>query len=364
MLNFFDKIRRTSMAPVSSIWRHQLGEAPTNPWRTCHRAALLFFVLSLLLTPQAESKTDPIGGIWSDLSIGFASARESHQGGTLQMASFTSTPAYSHASPAGGSINRMRVPIPNHPAINRYIKHYKDGDRRTFLEALDRSWLYVPVMEEVFRSEGVPEELIYVALVESRFKGRASYRGAGGYWQLLSSTARSLGLRVDSWVDERVDPIKSTRAAARYLRRLNDKFESWPLALAAYNAGDNAVSRAIQRHGSEDFWVLHGHKALSKRTRDYVPKVLAAIHIARDLESHGFKRPGAFEVFDFEPILVGRPLRLEEVARWIQVPACDLRDLNPSLRKGCVPPGSEYTLRLPLGAHDRFSLAYREHVRK
>ena len=352
------------MAPVSRNWRHQLGEATTNPWRTCHRATVLCLFLTVLLTTQAESKTDPIGGIWNDLTIGLYYSREAQRSGLLQMANFTSTPAFSHASPAGGSINRMKIPIPDHPAIKHYIKHYNDRDRRTFLEALDRSWLYVPVMEEIFRSEGVPEELIYLALVESRFKGKASYRGAGGYWQLLSSTARSMGLRVDGWVDERVDPIKSTHAAARYLSMLYKKFDSWPLALAAYNAGDGAVTRAIQRHGSRDFWSLHSRKAFSRTTRHYVPKVLAAIHIARDLESHGFKRPGTFEVFEFEPILVGKPLKLDEVARWIQVPASELRDLNPSLRKGSVPPGSEYTLRLPLGAHDRFSLAYRDYIRK
>jgi membrane-bound lytic murein transglycosylase D len=364
MLNFFDKTRRTSMAPVSRLWRHQLGEATTNLWRNCHRATLLFFVLSLLFTTQAESKTDLTGGVWSDLTIGFVSTRGSRPTETLQMASLTSTPAFFHASPAGGSSNRMRIPIPNHPAINNYVRRYTDKDRRTFLEALERSWLYVPVMEEIFRSEGVPEELIYIALVESCFKGRASYRGAGGYWQLLASTARSLGLRVDSWVDERVDPIKSTRAAARYLRKLHGQFGSWPLALAAYNAGSNAVSRIIERHGSDDFWKLYGRQAFPRLTHQYVAKVLAAIQIARDLEEHGFSRPGYVQVFDFESIQVMNPLKLDEVARWLQVPACDLRDLNPSLRKGCVPPGSEFTLRLPLGAHDRFHLAYRDYVRK
>ena len=352
------------MAPVSSTWRHQLGEATTNLWRNCHRAALTFLFLTLFLTTKAEAKTDPIGGVWSDLSIGFLHSREAQRSGPLQMASFTSTPAYFHASPAGGSSKRMQIPIPNHPAINHYIRQYKDGNRRTFLEALDRSWSYVPVMEEIFRSEGVPEELIYLALVESCFRGKASYRGAGGYWQLLSPTARSMGLRVDAWVDERVDPIKSTRAAAQYLKTLHDRFGSWPLALAAYNAGDAAVTRCVQRYGSNDFWTLYNRKAFSRTTRQYVPKVLAAIQIARDLESHGFRRPESFEVFDFEPISVRKPLKLEEVARWIQVPVSDLRVLNPSLRKDSIPPGSEYTLRLPLGAHDRFSLAYRDYVRK
>jgi len=364
MLNFFDKTRRTSMAPVSRIWRHQLGEATTNQWRTCHRATLLLCILSILLATPAESKTDLNGGVWSDLTIGFVSTRGSHRTEALQMASLTSTPAFFHASPAGGSSNRMRIPIPNHPTINHYIERYKDRDRRTFREALDRSWLHLPVMEEIFQSEGIPEELIYVALVESCFKGRASYRGAKGYWQLLGSTARSLGLRVDSWVDERVDPVKSTLAAARYLRMLHEQFESWPLALAAYNAGSNVVSRTTQRHGSDNFWALCDRKAFSGRTRAYVAKVLGAIQIARNFEEHGFSRPHYVQVFNFESIQVRKPLKLDEVAKWLQVPACDLRELNPSLSKGCVPSGSEFTLRIPSGAHDRFNLAYRDYLRK
>jgi membrane-bound lytic murein transglycosylase D len=364
MLNFFDKTRRTSMAPVSRLGRHQLGEATTNQWRTCHRATLLLCILSTLLATPAESKTDLNGGVWSDLTIGFTSTQGAHRTEAPQMASLTSTPAFFHASPAGGSSNRMRIPIPNHPAISHYINRYKDEDQKTFREALDRSWPYMPVMEEIFRSEGVPEELIYIALVESCFRGRASYRGAKGYWQLLGSTARSLGLRVDSWVDERVDPVKSTHAAARYLRLLHEEFESWPLALAAYNAGSNVVSRAKQRHGSDNFWALYDRKAFPGRTRAYVAKVLGAIQVARNLEEHGFSQPQYVQFFNFESIQVGRPLKLDEIAKWLQVPADDLRDLNPSLRKGCVPPGSEFTLRVPSGAHDLFHLAYRDYIRR
>jgi membrane-bound lytic murein transglycosylase D len=109
--------------------------------------------------------------------------------------------------------------------------------------------------------------------------------------------------------------------------------------------------------------VLYDRHHLSSRTREYVAKVLAAIQIVRDLEVHGFSRPRYVRVFDFESIMVEKQLRLDEVAKWLQVPVCDLRDLNPSLRKGCVPPGAEFTLRLPLGARDRFDVAYKDHIR-
>jgi membrane-bound lytic murein transglycosylase D len=364
MVKFFDKTRRTSMAPVSRTWRHQLGEATTNQWRTCHRATLPFLFLTLFLTTQAESNTVLDGDIWNDHSVGFVSDKGPQRLGTLQMANISSTPALSHASPAGGSINRMKLPIPNHPAINKYIQRYNNGERKTFLEALDRSWLVVPVMEEIFRSEGVPEDLVYIALIESCFKGKASYRGAGGYWQLMSPTARSFGLRVDRWVDERVDPVKSSHAAARYLQMLYREFESWPLAMAAYNVGNAPIARATRRHDSDDFWVLYDRNALPGRTREYVPKVLAAIQIVRNLEAHGFNRPGHHPVFDFESIQVSSPLKLREVAGWLEVPVCELRNLNPSLRQDCIPPGSEFTLRLPLGAHDRFEVAYKDYDRK
>lgn len=353
------------MAPVSRTWRHQLGEATTNPWRTCHRAAILFFVLSVLLTTQAESNTVLDGDTWNGRSVGLLSDKGPHRDGTLQMANIPSTPALSHASPAGGSSNRIKIPIPDHPAINKHVQRYNNGDRKTFLEALDRSWLVVPVMEEIFRSEGVPEELVYIALVESCFKRKASYRGAGGYWQLMAPTARSLGLRVDRWVDERVDPIKSTQAAARYLDKLYSQFESWPLALAAYNIGDGPIASATRRHGSSDFWALYASNALPRRTREYVPKVLAAIQITRNLDAHGFNHPnGRQPTFDFEPIQVSSPLRLRQIAGWLQVPVGELQDLNPSLRQDSIPPGREFTLRLPPGAHDRFQVAYENYDRK
>jgi membrane-bound lytic murein transglycosylase D len=205
--------------------------------------------------------------------------------------------------------------------------------------------------------------MVSVVFVESCFRRYASYGGAVGYWQLLAATARSMGLRIDRWVDERHDPVKSTQAAAKYLRSLYDQFESWPLALAAYNAGDTPVASAMRRTRTSDFWELSRRRTLPGITRAYVPKVLAAIQIMRDLEAHGFKYPQFSRGYDFESISIKSPLRLEQVAKWIKVPVSDLQVLNPSLRLDRLPPDCGVNLNLPSGARGKFDLAYESYLR-
>jgi membrane-bound lytic murein transglycosylase D len=173
-----------------------------------------------------------------------------------------------------------------------------------------------------------------------------------------------MGLRVDRLVDERRDPVKSTQAAAKYLSLFHERLGSWPLALAAYNAGDGPVMKAVRRHGTKDFWELCRRGALPGRTRAYVPKVLAAMHIMHDLDAYGFSTSRESSVYDFESIKVQEPLGLEEVAGWLDVPVDRMRELNPSLRTDRVPTDSDFALRLPSGARDRFDLAYEGYLRK
>ncbi|NLI81895.1 MAG: lytic transglycosylase domain-containing protein [Deltaproteobacteria bacterium] len=254
--------------------------------------------------------------------------------------------------------------IPKEPAIQRYIRHLEDEGRPTVLKALERSRPYLPVMTELLDSHGVPAELIAIVLVESCFDREASHKGAGGYWQLLAATARRFGLRVDRWVDERRDPVKSTEAAAKYLRLFYDKYQSWELALAAYNVGDGKLDKAVERCRTSDFWELARRRALPERTRAYVPKVLAAAKIMMDLEAHGFEFLHGTPVYDFEPVRVQSPLKLAEIARWINVPLNTLQDLNPSLRLGVLPPDCDVNLNLPSGARDNFDLAYNRNHRR
>jgi membrane-bound lytic murein transglycosylase D len=205
------------------------------------------------------------------------------------------------------------------------------------------------MIREVLRSRGLPEELAYTAMIESGFKPDAVSRmGAKGMWQFMAPTARRYGLRVDSWVDERFDPEKSTVAAAGYLRDLHKQFGSWALAQAAYNAGEVKVARAIQKTGSSDFWTLAESKFLKRETKDFVPQIQAAAVIGRDPERYGF------EFVEVEPVAVETvkvPPRtdLRRLASLTRVPFEELRRLNRVLVRGITPPGRPWQLRVPTG---------------
>jgi membrane-bound lytic murein transglycosylase D len=218
-------------------------------------------------------------------------------------------------------------------------------------------------MTEILESQGVPAEMVSIVFVESRFeKNSSSYRGAGGYWQMMAATARDMGLRVDPWVDERRDPIKSTKAAAKYLKTLYEKYDSWLLALAAYNAGTRPINCVARKCCVKD-GELYGRR-MPAYSAVYVSKVLAAMHIIREPEKYGFEYPNYCRPTDFDPVLINTPLKLEEVAQWIDVPVSRLQELNPSLRLDTMYPGSGFALRLPPGSREKFDLAYEVYTRR
>ena len=257
--------------------------------------------------------------------------------------------------------NRIEIPI-NEPLIKKYIRFYQGEGRKTFSEAMDKASKCLPRMAEILESQGVPAEMVSVVFVESRFEKNASYRGAGGYWQMLAGTARQMGLRVDRCVDERRDPIKSTKAAAKYLRRLHDQYNSWLLALAAYNVGDRPIGCVARKCRVKD-GELYG-RMLPARSAVYVSKVLAAMNIMREPDKYGFECPNYCKPTDFDPVLVNTPLKLEEVAAWINVPVSRLEELNPSLQQNAMLPGSGFALRLPSGSREKFDLAYEANIRR
>jgi membrane-bound lytic murein transglycosylase D len=353
------------MAPFSLLARHQLGEPAAGIRQTLLIIALLLclFFTSCSTHVHSKTNTDLTKGSWGKLSPQFLTYERPTQGDTCVVASPTPPKKLNLFSPPGKLSTETEFRIPDQPAVQKYVSFYKNKGRLTFVDGLERSWLHLPIMVEILESQGVPPELIYVVLVESSFKGKAiGPGGSGGYWQLMSATARSLGLRVDRWVDERMDPIKSTEAAAKYLRTMYERYQSWPLALAAYNAGDGPVQQAIRRCGTTDFWAISKTGSLPKITRAYVPKILAAIKIARNLENHDFESPKYLPVFDFESTYVKSPLRLQQVAQWVDVPLKQLRILNPSLRQNQLPPNKGFDLRLPPGAKEKFMLAYEKHL--
>lgn len=253
----------------------------------------------------------------------------------------------------------------DHPSILAYIQKHVVRDPDGFQQVLDRAWIYLPMMKEILDVVGAPSDLLAVVFVESRFRGQArSGAGAAGFWQLMPSTARTLGLRVDSWVDERFDPIKSTRAAAVYLMDLYEQFGSWELALAAYNAGDGAIREVLGRCGTRDFWVLYKKQVLPYQTRQFVPRVLAAVKVLRNIQDYGLQKPLYAPFWAFTTVWVQRPLTLKQASAWTGVPVEDLRRLNPALRRDQIPGGAGYQLRLPPAAVEDFLLAYEKFINK
>ena len=245
---------------------------------------------------------------------------------------------------------RGGIPIELNDAVRATIHLYRNGMRDWFSGALARGGRYLPAIQEAFAAEGLPPELAYVALVESEFRSHAvSGAKAKGFWQFMPATGRRFGLAQDSWVDERSDTEKATRAAAQYLRHLHDVFEDWNLALAAYNAGEGRVRRAIRRHGTSDFWELSRARALPRETRDYVPRVQAAILVAGAPERYGFEIDPA-EPLPVDTVEVDGPFALRDVARCTGLDLATLQELNPVLVRRATPAHRSFDLRVPQGS--------------
>lgn len=237
------------------------------------------------------------------------------------------------------------IPMERNIKVLNYIELFQTSRRENFLHGLSRSKKYEEMIKGIFRDEGVPTDLYYLALIESAFNPRAySSAKASGIWQFIYTTGRSYGLKRTHWIDERRDPEKSTRAAARHLRDLHDDLGSWPLALAGYNAGVNRVKRDIGKAGTRDFWKLR----LPRQTRNYVPAFYAALIIAKEPEHYGF----AIEYdppVKYETVKVYGGTRLSLVAAFCSTSLQEIRDLNTAIRQGCAPPGGNYSLNVPTG---------------
>jgi membrane-bound lytic murein transglycosylase D len=242
------------------------------------------------------------------------------------------------------------VPMTINGKVLSYVGLFQ-GNLRGFLEqGLSRSTEYLPMIERVFRAEGVPLDLAYVPLVESAFKPTALSRAsARGLWQFVQGTAFEHGLKRDWFIDERSDPEKATQAAATYLKTLVEMFDGdWNLALASYNAGPGRVQRAIKQAKTSDFWKLtETSRYLPRETREYVPMILASIIIARNPDRYGFDvvlaPPKAFEL-----VTVPDALDLKYIAEWAGVPVADIQALNPELRR-TMTPSAAHDLKVPAG---------------
>jgi len=254
-----------------------------------------------------------------------------------------------------------RIPVIINPLVEQWIKYFQGRGRHHMERYLARSTRYGELMRRILRENGMPEDLIFIALIESGFSSRAvSHASAVGYWQFIKPTGRRYNLEVSSLIDERRDPVLSTHAAAQYFKELYEMFGSWYLAMASYNAGENRIMRLIKKYRTNDFWELAKKKrALPKETLHYVPKFIAAKLIAEDPIKYGFTDIEYEAPLEFEIIEVKNPVDLRIMAQNLEMDYDDLKLLNPKFKGPLAPLNKDQVLilRVPLGQAQKGVLA-------
>lgn len=240
--------------------------------------------------------------------------------------------------------------------VEKNIVLFSEKLKEKFSLWLSRSTKYIEKMKEILVEKGLPEDLVYLPLIESGFNVNARSRAkAVGPWQFIESTAKRYGLIVDWWRDERKDPIKSTVAAANYLKDLYKMFGDWSLALAAYNAGEGRIYKAMNRVAENDYWMLLNTKYLPRETKNYVPKYIAAITIAKQPESFGFNNIKEHETINYEEVVIPSPTDIDIIAKCAQVDVSIIKELNPELKRWSTPMNvKEYIIRIPEGKKEDF----------
>ena len=249
------------------------------------------------------------------------------------------------------------IAIPLNGRVLSFVELFTGRLRGFLQDGLSRGARFLPMIQDVFRAEGLPLDLAYVPLVESAFKPDALSRAkAKGMWQFMRGTALENGLQHDWYIDERAEPEKATRAAAKYLKTLYATFGDWHLALASYNSGPGRVQTAIKRSGGvRDFWKLSASRRyLPRETRDYVPLILAAVIVARNPAQYGMEiTPEQTEQPKFETVMLPVAVDLRRIAEWVGTTAQAIQDLNPELRRWTTPVrATNYELKVPEGTAD------------
>jgi membrane-bound lytic murein transglycosylase D len=258
-------------------------------------------------------------------------------------------------------VTDTEIPMTSNRLVNEAIEHLQDDSNGHVDRWLKRVNVYGPMIEHILAEENVPKEMKYLAMAESGLNTQArSWAGAVGMWQFMASTGQRYGLTVNAWVDERRDPEKATRAAARHLRDLYDEFGGWHLAMAAFNCGAGCVRQAVRRSEKSDpsYWDVYD--SLPRETRGYVPMFIAAAHVMENPKAYDFEPPSPSPAFSYDYVAVhGNMLSISTLADLAGTEPNVLRSLNPELRRNRVPPSKErYHLRIPLGSYPRFVWNY------
>lgn len=243
------------------------------------------------------------------------------------------------------------VPLAVNRAVFQWIDYFQGKGRPHMERYLQRSTRYMPIMQSILQKEGLPKDLIYIALIESGFSSTAhSSASAVGYWQFIRGTGKHYGMQIDNFVDERRDFVRSTQAAADYFKGLYNLFGSWYLAIASYNVGENRVKNLVMKNHTRDFWQLARENKLPEETANYVPKFLAARLIAREPEKYGFVNLEYMPPLEFNEVDFTTSIDLRKLAKEMNLEYDDIRDLNPMWKRGvALDKNGKLTLRVPKG---------------
>jgi membrane-bound lytic murein transglycosylase D len=246
-----------------------------------------------------------------------------------------------------------QIPTEINPLVEKWIAYFQGKGRPHMERYLARSTRYMKLMKKILRQNGLPEDLVYIALIESGFSSHATSRAAAvGYWQFIKGTGKRYGMEINALVDERRDPVLATQAAAEYFKGLYSVFGSWYLAMASYNVGENRVKREVMNHLTRDFWELARKRRFPKETINYIPKFIAAKLIGNNPEKYGFTEIEWLTPIEFDHIKVDRSVNLKNMAAKMEIDYDDLKQLNPKF-KGEIAPvkqGVGLELRVPIGA--------------
>ena len=250
------------------------------------------------------------------------------------------------------------LPLMINEYVAGYINYFSSRGRGVFEGSWTRSGKYREMILRIFKEEGVPQDLIYMAQAESGFKPQALSRArARGMWQFMASRGVGYGLRRTMWVDDRQDPEKATRAAARHLKDLYNQFGDWYLAMAAYNSGPGNVQQAVKRTGYADFWELYKRNVLPAETKNYVPIILAMTIMSKNAAQYGLDAIQPDPPLHYDAVKVDYPVDLRLVAECVDAPLDMLIDLNPSLLRRTTPKDQPFELHLPEGTKEKYQTA-------
>lgn len=256
------------------------------------------------------------------------------------------------------------IPVTYNTKVKWWINYFQTTGRKWFRTWLERSHAYMPAMQKVLSQTGLPQDLAYVAMIESGFSPHAiSTAEAVGYWQFITPTANRYGLRTTWWLDERRDYTKSTTAAARYLGDLFRQFGSWYLTAAAYNMGEGRTQKLVNKYNTKNYWILSKRSDFPDETKQYIPKLLAAMLIAKAPKLYGFHELNPKAPYSFDSLSVPGGVDLYSLAGYLRIEPDELTRLNPELIKGIIPQTVRaHKIRVPKGMSSKVAQFVRAHL--